>query len=65
MLDQVSPRRGALELYIDAGPLARARNYTIEISRPPPASSLNSCDLASHDAVLGAGPAAVTQFQVG
>jgi hypothetical protein len=35
MLDQVSPRRGALELYIDAGPLARDIGYALGRVRLP------------------------------
>src|SRR4029453_18585624 len=35
MLDQVSPRRGALELYIDAGPLARDIGYALGRDRLP------------------------------
>jgi hypothetical protein len=35
MLDQISPRRGALELYVDAGPLARDIGYAAGRVRLP------------------------------
>lgn len=35
MLDQISPRRGALELYVDAGPLARDIGYAVGRVRLP------------------------------
>ena len=59
MLDQVSPRRGALELYIDAGPLARDIGYALGRVRLPEiplvltAGALLGVALARLDTSLG------------
>src|SRR4029450_10996665 len=59
MLDQVSPRRGALELYIDAGPLARDIGYAVGRVRLPEiplvlaAGALLGVALARLDTSLG------------
>jgi hypothetical protein len=59
MLDQVSPRRGALELYIDAGPLARDIGYALGRVRLPEiplvlaAGALLGVALAGLDTSLG------------
>ena len=59
MLDQVSPRRGALELYIDAGPLARDIGHALGRVRLPEiplvlaAGALLGVALAGLDTSLG------------
>jgi|SRR5262245_29942176 len=59
MLDQVPPRRGALELYIDAGPLARDIGYALGRVRLPEiplvlaAGALLGVALARLDGSLG------------
>jgi hypothetical protein len=59
MLDQISPRRGALELYVDAGPLARDIGYAAGRVRLPEiplllfAGALLGVVLARFDTSLG------------